>query len=44
MFAFFRNESKAFCDNRDLDETEKLIPDFIDFKQWLKENKDSIPL
>jgi hypothetical protein len=25
MFAFFRNESKAFCDNRDLDETEKLI-------------------
>jgi len=35
MFVFYRQEAEAFCNNRDIEESEKLIPGLLDFKKWV---------
>ncbi len=44
MFQFKRDFQKVFCDVRDVEGTRRLNPSLQDFKAWLVENKDRIPL
>lgn len=42
MFQFKAEFEKEFCDARDIDETRKLNPELLTFKQWLKKNEEKI--
>jgi len=42
MFQFNAEFEKEFCDARDIEETRKLNPELLTFKEWLKKNEDKI--
>lgn len=42
MFQFKAEFEKEFCDARDIDETRKLNPELLTFKEWLQKNKEKI--
>lgn len=44
MFQFKAEFEKEFCDARDIDETRKLNPELLTFKEWLKKNEEKIKI
>ena len=44
MFQFKRDFEKEYCGSRDLELSRKLNPALLTFSEWLKQNKDLIPI
>jgi len=42
MFQFKAEFEKEFCDARDIEETKRLNPDLLSFKEWLNKNREKI--
>jgi hypothetical protein len=44
MFQFKRDFDEVYCGNRNLELSRKLNPELMTFEQWVKKNKNLIPL
>ena len=44
MFQFKAEFEEDFCNARDIEETKKLNPDLLSFKEWLDKNKEKIKI
>jgi uncharacterized protein YbjT (DUF2867 family) len=44
MFQFYRDFAEPFCASRPVDETRKLHPGLLTFRQWLERNVQKVPV